>query len=77
MKMQSLGLRVASVVFGLVCLGHLLRVFLRFDIHIDGFYVHRWMSAVAVVVTALLSVWLWMLAKPETEPAAKPGPGPA
>jgi hypothetical protein len=72
MNMQIIGLRVASVVFGLVALGHLLRVFLRFNIYIDGFYIHRWMSAVAVVVAALLSVWLWMLAKPAAGPAPRP-----
>jgi len=75
MKMQSVGLRVASVIFGLVCLGHLLRVFLRLDVHIGGLYVHRWMSAVAVVITALLSVWLWLLARPSAGPTPEPGPG--
>ncbi|HTT58220.1 MAG TPA: hypothetical protein VMF63_13990 [Opitutaceae bacterium] len=73
MNLQSVGLRIASVIFGLVSLGHLLRVFLHLNVTIGGFYVHRWMSAVAVVITALLCVWLWQLAagpKPPAKPAA-------
>ena len=72
MNSQTLGLRVASVIFGLVCLGHLLRIVARLDVHIGGIYIHRWLSAVAVIASGLLCLWLWMLSRPE----AKPAPGP-
>jgi len=68
MNSPTCGLRVASVVFGLLCLGQLLRIILRFQILVGHHYVHRWHSAVVVVVAGLLSVWLWMLASKTDQP---------
>ena len=62
------GLRLASMVFGLMCLAHLLRIITRFHIQLGGFYIHRWTSAVVVVITGLLCVWLWMLASKAEQP---------
>ena len=75
MNSPTCGLRVASVVFGLICLGHLLRIIARLQVNLGGFYVHRWTSAVAVVVAGLLCVWLWMLATKTAQP--KPDAAPA
>ena len=75
MNSPTCGLRVASVVFGLMCLGQLIRIIALLQIHVGGFYVHRWISAVAVVVTGLLCVWLWMLASKADQP--KPDAAPA
>jgi len=75
MNSPTCGLRVASVVFGLICLGHLLRIIARLQVNLGGFYVHRWTSAVAVVVAGLLCVWLWMLASKADQP--KPDAVPA
>jgi len=76
MNSQALGLRVASIVFGLVCLAHLLRIVVRLQVHNGGFYLHRWMSVVAVIVTGFLCLWLWMLSTHDGHAGAKPGAGP-
>ena len=39
-----------------------------FQILVGHHYVHRWHSAVVVVVAGLLSVWLWMLASKTDQP---------
>jgi hypothetical protein len=75
MNSPTCGLRVASVVFGLICLGQLLRIILRIQLLVGTCYVHRWHSAVVVVITGLLCVWLWMLAAKTDQP--KPDAAPA
>ena len=77
MNSPALGLRVASVVFGLMGLGQLMRIIVCTGLQVGGCYISRWWSAVAVIVLAALCVWLWMLAskaaKPKVEtPPAKP-----
>jgi uncharacterized membrane protein len=75
MNSPTCGLRVASVVFGLICLGQLLRIITRLQVHVGEFFIHRWISAVVVVVTGLLCVWLWMLTSKTDQP--KPDAAPA
>ena len=74
MNSPTCGLRVASVVFGLMCLGQLLRIILRFQLLVGHHYVHRWHSAVAVIITGLLCVWLWMLASKTDQPKTDAAP---
>ena len=64
-KMRSpiVGLRVASILFGLVCLAHVVRLWERWEVRIGPFWFGHITSLVAVVVSALLSVWLWSLSK--------------
>ena len=75
MNSPSCGLRVASVIFGLICLGHLLRIIVRLDIIAGGHFIGRKISAIAVIITGALCIWLWMLsskadkAKPDATPA--------
>ncbi len=64
MKSQIKGLKVASAVFGLVCLAHILRLILGFRIIVGSHYFSRSLSLLAVVVSAFLSIWLWKLAGP-------------
>jgi uncharacterized membrane protein len=68
MNSPTCGLRVASVVFGLICLGQLLRIIARFEICVAGCYIHRWASAIIVVITGVLCVWLWMLSSKADQP---------
>jgi uncharacterized membrane protein len=77
MKSQILGLRVASVVFGLICLAQLLRIIARISIEAGGCYVPRWISAIVVLVAGALCVWLWMLASKADKPAQGGGQPPA
>ena len=75
MNSPIVGLRVASVVFGLMCLGQLLRIITCVEIIAGGHHISRRISAVAVVVTGALCVWLWLLASKagKPEPATAPG----
>lgn len=77
MNSQTLGLRVASAIFGLVGLGHLLRILLKVQVVFGGWFVQRRWSAVVVIVCGALCIWLWRLstqgATPKTDlPPAKP-----
>ncbi len=61
MHSPVLGLRVAGTIFGLVCLGQLLRVVTRADVTVAGHPIPIAASVVAVVVAGGLAVWMWML----------------
>jgi hypothetical protein len=59
MKTQTLALRVAGTVFGLVCLAHVLRLATHVQLVVAGWDVPLWLNAIGVLVTAALSAWLW------------------
>jgi hypothetical protein len=61
MNSQQRGLRVASVVFALFALGHVVRLATKAEVVIGGRQVGLWISVVALLVAAALSVWLWRL----------------
>ena len=67
MNSQTLGLRVASVIFGLVSLAQLTRVVTRAEVLVAGHPLLLWPSAVAFVVAAGLSVWMWRLSRSGTK----------
>ena len=60
-------MRVASIVFGLVCLVQLFRLVKQVEVIAGGYQIPFWVSAVALVVTGSLSLWLWKLSKPENK----------
>ncbi len=76
MNSPTCGLRVASAFFGLVCLAHILRILFRVSVVIGGHPFSRKLSAVAVVITGALCLWLWLLsckpAQAATEGAEPP-----
>ena len=51
--------RIASVIFGIIALLHLLRVIYCVGIVIGSFQLPLWLSAGGFFVTAILSVGLW------------------
>ncbi len=59
MNPQTLALRVASVVFGLMSLAQLLRAVIRVRLAIAGHPIPARLSLVAFVILALLSAWMW------------------
>ena len=61
MYSQTVGLRVAAVVFALVCVAQLLRLVLRPEVLVAGHLLPLWPSAVAVLVAGALSIWMWKL----------------
>ena len=67
MNSSVLGLRVASVVFGLMSLAQLLRLLIRPLVLVAGHEVPLWPSALALVVLGGLSIWMWKLANTPTK----------
>lgn len=63
MNSQTLGLRVAGAVFGLVSIAQLLRLLLRLEVLVAGYAVPLWLSGLAFIVLAGLSLWMWKLAR--------------
>ena len=61
MNSPRVGLRVAAVIFGLVCLGHAWRVFAHLELRLGSYDIPTWPSAVAVFFTGALCLWLWRL----------------
>ena len=61
MNRQTLGLRVAGTVFGIVAVGHLLRLATRVEIVIAGWEVPLWVNALGVLIAGGLCLWLWRL----------------
>jgi hypothetical protein len=72
MKSPTCALRAASVIFGLMGLAHLVRIFLGLYVQIGSCSFGRRWSLVAFVILAALSVWFWLAAAaaaPKTEAA--------
>ena len=61
MNSNIVGLRIASAVFGLVCLAQLTRLVMHIEVVIAGHTAPFWVSGVALVVTGTLSIWLWRI----------------
>jgi hypothetical protein len=61
MNSNIVGLRIASTVFGLVCLAQLTRLIMHIEVVIAGYPAPFWLSGVALVVTGTLSIWLWKM----------------
>jgi hypothetical protein len=62
MSSQILGLRVASIVFGLMSIAQLARLVIRPEVLVAGYPMPLWPSALAFVFLGGLSFWLWKLA---------------
>jgi uncharacterized membrane protein len=63
MNSQTTGLRVASLVFAVVALGHLVRLLKHAQVIVGSHTVPLWISAPLGVIAALLSIWMWKLSK--------------
>jgi hypothetical protein len=62
MNSQSFGLRVAGLIFGLMCLVHIYRLlFSHFTIQIGSHQLPLTGSVIAAIVTGLLSIWMFRL----------------
>jgi hypothetical protein len=61
MNSPTTGLRVASVIFALFALGHLLRLIKHAQVIIGSHHIVMWLSVVVVIIFAGLSIWMWRL----------------
>ncbi len=63
MNSQVVGVRVASILFGLIAIAQLARLIIRPQVLVAGHLLPLWPSAVAFVILGGLSFWLWSLAR--------------
>ncbi len=63
MNSQVTGLRVASVVFGLVAIAQLGRLVIRPEVLVAGHLIPLWPSVLAFIILSGLSLWMWKLAR--------------
>jgi tetrahydromethanopterin S-methyltransferase subunit E len=61
MNSQTLGLRLAGIIFGLVCLGHLWRLIRHTDVMIGSHLVPMWASVMGLIIAGVMSIWMWQL----------------
>lgn len=75
MRSRTVGLRVSSVIFGLLCLAHVARLGTRAEVVVGSHHFGRMPSLVAVIVCGFLSIWLAKLAGPwRAEATQAPAP---
>jgi uncharacterized membrane protein YecN with MAPEG domain len=61
MNSQRTGLRVASIIFAIFALGHVLRLINHCQVTIDTHTIPMSVSWIALIVASLLSIWMWKL----------------
>ncbi|HTP03195.1 MAG TPA: hypothetical protein VMJ64_17590 [Anaerolineales bacterium] len=67
MKSQITGLRVASLVFGLMAIAQLARIVIRPEVLVAGHPMPLWPSVLAFIILGGLSFWLWKLTRTPTQ----------
>jgi len=61
MNSPRIGLRVAGAVFGIVGLGHLIRLLWQPKILVAGWPLPLWLNAVGFIFAGGLSLWMWKI----------------
>jgi hypothetical protein len=61
MNSQKTGLRVASVIFAIFAIGHLLRLIKQAQVTVGTHTIPMGVSWVALIVAAILCIWMWRL----------------
>ena len=71
MNSPRIGLRVASVLFGIFAIGHLVRLINQARVTVGTLTIPMGVSWIALVVAAILCVWLWRLASRTLNPLSE------
>jgi hypothetical protein len=61
MNSQRTGLRVASIIFAIFAIGHLLRLINQIPVQVGSHQIPMGLSWVALIISAILCLWLWRL----------------
>src|SRR6266576_2060191 len=61
MNSPTTGLRIASIIFALFALGHLLRLIKHAQVIVGSHTIPMGVSWVALIVAAILCIWMWRL----------------
>jgi len=60
---KNIALIVAGCVFGLVAIGHLLRVILQIEIVASGYTLPMTVSYMGFIITLALSIWMFVASR--------------
>jgi uncharacterized membrane protein YecN with MAPEG domain len=66
MNSPRTGLRVASLIFALVAIGHAVRLFRQSQVIVGSHFIPMGLSWVALIVAAVLCIWMWRLSAAAT-----------
>ena len=61
MNSPTTGLRVASIIFGIFAIGHILRLINHAQVTVGTHTIPMGLSWVALIVAAILCIWMWRL----------------
>jgi hypothetical protein len=61
MSSQQMGLRIASLIFGLVAIFHVIRLFRHTAVTVGSHVVPTGLSWAGLIVGAVLCIWMWRL----------------
>jgi hypothetical protein len=61
MNSQGFGLRVASAIFALFAVAHVVRLVKQAQVTVGTHQIPMSLSFVALIIAAILSIWLWRL----------------
>ncbi|PYK21426.1 MAG: hypothetical protein DME56_04715 [Verrucomicrobia bacterium] len=61
MSSPRTGLRVASIIFGIFAIGHLVRLINQAQVTVRTLTIPMGLSWIALIVAAILCIWLWRL----------------
>jgi hypothetical protein len=61
MNSQRIGLRVASFIFGLITIAHIVRVFKHAKISVASHVIPLEASWIGIIVFGALCIWMWRL----------------
>jgi uncharacterized membrane protein YecN with MAPEG domain len=63
MNSPTIGLRVASVIFGIFAIGHILRLINHAQVTVGTHTIPMGVSWIALIIAAILCIWMWRLSK--------------
>jgi len=63
MNSPTTGLRVASVIFGIFAIGHVLRLINHAQVTVGTQTIPMGVSWIALIIAAILCIWMWRLSK--------------
>jgi uncharacterized membrane protein YecN with MAPEG domain len=61
MNSPTTGLRVASLIFGIFAIGHVLRLINHAQVTVGTHTIPMGVSWIALIVAAILCIWMWRL----------------
>jgi hypothetical protein len=61
MNSPTTGLRVASIIFAIFALFHIVRLLLQIQVTVGTHMIPMGLSWVALIVAAILCIWMWRL----------------